>query len=306
MPILAAQFDAFIDEIIFLFNGLSFTKNQKNNFKKIVKLEIKAKPAYSLIMNKDVKKENVGWAIILAITGISNEKIKNYILPSMLAFSSYKEISDINNDKKKLNYFIELFINGYKSNVLKTILADDPITLRRFSLKKNFSDYKKDKEALRILLENKFMGRFGQKIGNYVEENILGELVKKVGATYEKGSIDFLERYFRRTTRASSRNPKIDLIIPNKQIPKILVESSYTKTTASGQTKKIDANDALFSAIKNYNRANRKNLIFVNFIDGAGSKMRGKSDLKRFMDSCDFAINYKNLDLFKKVLEYYL
>lgn len=306
MPILASQFDAFINEIILLFNGLTFEQNLERDFKKIVKLEIKTKKSYSLILNKGTKKENVGWAIILAITGISNEKIKNYILPLLPKPFSCADVTDINSKVKRLNYFAKLFIKGHKNNVLKKILADDPITLRRFTLKKHFSEYKKDKEALRILLENKFMGRFGQKIGDYVEENILGDLVKKAGSTYEKGSINFLRRYFQRTTQASSRNPKIDLIIPNKTTPKILVESSYTKTTASGQTKKIDANDALFSAIKKYNRVKGKNLIFVNFIDGAGWKMRGKSDLKRFIDSCDFAVNYKNLGLFRKVLDYYL
>ena len=45
--------------------------------------------------------------------------------------------------------------------------------------------------------------------------------------------------------------------------------------------------------------------IFINFVDGGGWKQRGLADVSRLVSSCDYAINYKNLDLLEEVLKYY-
>ncbi|HEY4528360.1 MAG TPA: DpnII family type II restriction endonuclease [Candidatus Paceibacterota bacterium] len=306
MPELALEFDAFIDEIITAFKKIKFDNDLIKDFKKIAQLEIISKPQYRVMMNKGAKKENVGWQIILAITGVSNEKMSNYIIPHFYKARGRRSMESINQDRRKLNFFAHLFVSGHGYPKLKEILGDEPVVLRRFSLAKHFVNYQGgDERLLRVLLEDKYSGRLMQKVGTFVEDGIVGGLVEGLGETYQKGSIDFLKKHFRRTTKSTSRNPKIDLIIPNKKDPKILIECSYTKTTASGQTKKIDANDALFSAIRSYNSKMGKNLIFVNFIDGAGWKMRGKSDLKRFINSCDFAVNYQNLGLLEEIIAYY-
>ncbi|OGN07633.1 MAG: hypothetical protein A3B86_02225 [Candidatus Yanofskybacteria bacterium RIFCSPHIGHO2_02_FULL_38_22b] len=305
MPDLASQFDNFIKSIIEDFSKLEFDDNPENNFKKVIDLTIKRRPEYDLMMNEGAKEENIGWAIILAVTGISNEKIKNYILPAINEKYglSVADLESINEDPELIKVFSRIFTSGHKDKLLMEILADEPIILRRFVIN-NLSSLKKDTSKLRLMLEDKYSGRFSQKVGTFVEREIIGKLVPD--GKYEVGSLELLESYYQRTTTGAERNPKIDLIIPNKKDPKILIESSYTKTTASGQTKKGDANDALFSAIKRYNAANKKDVLFINFIDGAGWMARGKNDVGRFVNSCDYAVNYKNLELLKEIFNYYL
>ena len=84
-----------------------------------------------------------------------------------------------------------------------------------------------------------------------------------------------------------------------------MIESTYQLTTASGQTKKIDANDSLFRAIKEYSMDSGQEVIFINFIDGAGWKSRGFADVSRLVSSCDYAINFNNLGHFEEIIKFY-
>ena len=104
---------------------------------------------------------------------------------------------------------------------------------------------------------------------------------------------------------ADQSPPLIDLIYPSKVKPKICIESSFQLTTASGQTKKIDSNNKLYKALKSFSEYIGREIIFINFVDGAGWIKRGEKDLKRFYDNCDYIINYQNLSELEKIIEYY-
>ena len=87
--------------------------------------------------------------------------------------------------------------------------------------------------------------------------------------------------------------------------PKILIEVSYMVTTGSGQTTKQRDEHQTRLRIDDYNRNNRENVIFVNFIDGAGWLGR-QSDLRLLYEDSDYVVNLKHLDSLEEVIKSYL
>jgi hypothetical protein len=153
------------------------------------------------------------------------------------------------------------------------------------------------------IIEDKYDARLSNKRGYFIEDEVIGKIFHKKKLTYEKGKIDDLQNYYPRTSK--NRNPNIDLIYPSKSNPKICIECTYQLTTASGQTKKIDSNNQLYKALKNYSKEKRHEITFINFIDGAGWIARGLSDLKRFYENCDYIINYNTISELEDIIDYY-
>lgn len=311
MDELYLQFEEFINELLTQIDSFNFTGNLEKDIISFMKIKIQIKDNYHMIFEKNKRTELVGYRILLSMLGVSLEQMKNIIIPNYRNLNTFNE-TKLTNNNNYASCIANLFIYGYNDDQLKNILNGDIITLKRFNLSQydDLEEFIQTKKGnLRQTLEDAYKSRIENKKGYFVETNILGSIVKDLGYTYEAGKLDALEKYFDRKEAASDknkRNPNIDLIIPSKENPILLIESSYQLTTASGQTKKIDANYDVYKAIKKYSKDLGREIIFINFVDGAGWKARGESDLSRLVSSCDYIINYNNLDHFKDILEYHL
>ena len=301
------EFSLFIDDIITKIYEFKFSSDLKEDIKKFLLISLKQDETNKNFFIEG-EKEIVGYTILLSVLGISREKFKNLIFPNHSFFKT--SLSNVLKNEYYLDNLAKLLIFGDKNEELNSILNGDLLTLNRFCLHryKCLYDLFSNKFFVRRFLEDTYCSRLENKKGYFVEKNILGKEVEALGLQYEAGCVPCLEKYFQRTSPSGdskSRNPRIDLVIPSLNNPKILIESTYNLTTASGQTKKADANDDLYRAICKYNEENEEKIIFINFIDGGGWKTRGLADVSRFISSCDYAINYNNLDLLTDVLKYY-
>ena len=92
----------------------------------------------------------------------------------------------------------------------------------------------------------------------------------------------------------------MDLIIPNKQNPKIIIESSFLSTTSSGQGDKAKTEIIVAELIKKYSPKAK----FIGFVDGIGWYVR-KQDLKRMVEAYDevFTFQKDELHRFKKIIK---
>lgn len=277
---------------------------------KIFKLKLKKNDNNNAFFKKSECTEYFGFEILLGIIGFSYESIKNIILPywDKIASNNFPtnriNLNLLAQGGEYSNVIANLFINGYNDSQLTDIIKDDSIFLNRFSLTKDLMEFHIDNDyLLKKTIENKYNSRFSNKKGYFVEDFVIGKVFKKKDLSYEKGKIVNLEKYYGR--KKQDRNPDIDLVYPSLKQPILCIESSYNLTTASGQTKKIDSNHELYIALKRYSKETNQEIIFINFVDGAGWIARGKSDLERFYDNCDYIINYQNLNELEKIIEYY-
>lgn len=276
----------------------------------IFKLKLERNDDNNAFFKKLERNEYFGFEILLGIIGFSYESIKNIILPywDKITSNNYPtnkiDFNLLTQGGKYSKLIAELFTKGYEDSQLTDIIKDDSIFLNRFTLTKELMEiYIDNDHLLKRAIENKYDSRFSNKKGYFVEDFVIGKVFKKKELSYEKGRIINLEKYYGR--KKQDRSPDIDLVYPSLKHPIICIESSYNLTTASGQTKKIDSNHELHLALKKYSKKSKQEIIFINFVDGAGWIARGKSDLERFYDNCDYIINHQKLYELDKIIEYY-
>lgn len=260
-------------------------------------------------------KEN-GLRSLLALTGLSNESLKRLItfirvvedpelnqlvckegwIEDSLKSTSEKGLSEWGNDKIqneiiKNPYFrrgiVNLFFEGSTIPVISKALP--LFELKKLSISKlNFNI-----EALiDTLIRYKEKGSYSGKRENNPErviENILDDL----DISFETGDLsELVENEF-----DSKRT--MDFIIPNKEDPIVVIESSYLVTTSSGQGDKSKTEISIDSLIKKYH----PDAHFVGFVDGIGWYVR-KNDLKRMVTAYEdvFTFHEDEIDRFKEFL----
>ncbi|MEW6203523.1 MAG: DpnII family type II restriction endonuclease, partial [bacterium] len=123
-------------------------------------------------------------------------------------------------------------------------------------------------------------------------EIVIEEILKKMKSTFEKGKFKIPE--------AGNIPRTMDFIVPNKTSPKLIIECSYSVTTASGMGDKAKTE----KTVADYLKKNYKDVVFVGFVDGIGWWVR-RGDLKRMVEAYDFVFTFSNdeIERFKNLLE---
>ncbi|HON21261.1 MAG TPA: DpnII family type II restriction endonuclease, partial [Bacteroidales bacterium] len=124
-------------------------------------------------------------------------------------------------------------------------------------------------------------------------EIVVAEILEKLGLTYETGDLkEFI-------SNVPDNKRTMDFIIPNKENPLIIIESSFLATTSSGQGDKSKTEISIDTLIKeHYPKAS-----FIGFVDGIGWYVR-KSDLRRMVTAYEdvFTFHKEELKRFEKRL----
>lgn len=122
-------------------------------------------------------------------------------------------------------------------------------------------------------------------------EVVIEQILKGNKLTFEKGKFKIPE--------AGNIPRTMDFIIPNKIKPRIIIECSYSVTTASGMGDKAKTE----KAVAEYLKKNYPDVIFVGFVDGIGWYVR-RGDLRRMVDAYDFVFTFSKdeLERFKNLL----
>lgn len=257
------------------------------------------------------EKEN-GLKALLALTGFSNEYLKRLITIirivddaelNKIVFkdkwyneknpNNIQEWSDNTIQKKVQNdeHFRKGLVNIFFEGASIPFLTN---TIPLFELKKlSISKLKFEiPELIDSLVRYKEKGSYsGMKSNN--PETVIAELLDKLGFTYQKGDLTEL------ISNAPNNKRTMDFIIPNKQHPLIIVESSFLATTSSGQGDKSKTEISIDVLIKSH----YPNAKFVGFVDGIGWYVR-KGDLKRMVTAYEdvFTFHTDELKRFEKLL----
>ena len=117
-------------------------------------------------------------------------------------------------------------------------------------------------------------------------EILLEAILEEHGYEFERGQLPNVSR-------------EMDFIIPNKNRPKVIVESSYVVTTSSAMGDKAKTEIAVAKEIQSY----YEYATFVGFVDGIGWLAR-QNDLKRLLSAFDNVFTYapEELDRFIEFL----
>lgn len=264
------------------------------------------------IFEELISEKEFGLKVLLSLTGFSNEYLKRLITIVRIVDDKeldklvYKKrwISDDSNDNitewtdktiQKLiiqnKYFCKGIVNIFFEGSSIPFLAN---TIPLFELKKlSISKLSFEvPEMLDTLIRYKEKGSYsGQKENNpeIVIENILADL----DIPFETGDLTEL------IGNAYDNKRTMDFIIPNKQKPRIIIESSFLATTSSGQGDKSKTEISIDTLIKqHYPKAK-----FIGFVDGIGWYVR-KGDLKRMVTAYHdvFTFHKDELQRFEKLL----
>jgi len=90
----------------------------------------------------------------------------------------------------------------------------------------------------------------------------------------------------------------IDFAIPNKNEPKVIIESSYVVTTSSGMGDKSKTEIQVARDIRKY----YPKATFLGFVDGIGWYVR-QGDLKRIVSAFDEVFTFRRMEL-KRFIEF--
>jgi predicted SnoaL-like aldol condensation-catalyzing enzyme len=191
----------------------------------------------------------------------------------------------IKNNRKFAEGIINLFFRGSTIPIIRKVL---PL----FEFKKlDINKYSFSIESLvDTIIRYKTKGAYkASKEGN--PEVVIQNILKDYRLTYETGKFNIPE--------AGNIPRTMDFIIPSKESPKLIIECSYSVTTASGMGDKAKTE----KTVANYLKKNYPNVIFVGFVDGIGWYVR-RGDLKRMVDAYDFVFTFhrEELEKFKKLL----
>ena len=115
-------------------------------------------------------------------------------------------------------------------------------------------------------------------------EVVIEQILTSHKLSFEKGKF--------RIPEAGNIPRTMDFIIPNKASPKLIIECSYSVTTASGMGDKAKTE----KTVADYLKRNYPNVVFVGFVDGIGWYVR-KGDLKRMVEAYDFVFTFNKDEL---------
>jgi len=258
------------------------------------------------------EKEN-GLRALLALSGFSNEYLKR--LTTIIRIVDYPELNklvfkdkwyngeNLDNIKewsdstilkliKKNEYFKKGIVNIFFEGASIRFLAG---TIPLFELKKlSISKLKFEiPELIDSLIRYKEKGSYSGKKGNN-PEIVVEEILNRLNIPFETGDLTEL------IDNAPDNKRTMDFIIPNKQNPVIIAESSFLATTSSGQGDKSKTEISIDVLIKEH----YPNATFIGFVDGIGWYVR-KGDLKRMVTAYEdvFTFHTDELKRFEQLLK---
>ena len=249
---------------------------------------------------------------LLALTGFSNEYLKRLITIIRVVDDSelsklvlkdewhsnessayLKEWSDAQIAKMicQNKYFRKGIVNIFFEGATIPFLAN---TIPLFELKKlSISKLKFEVPAMiDTMVRYKEKGSYSGKKSNNAEI-VIAELLDRLELSSETGDLDRLAK------SESNLKRTVDFIIPDKQKPQVIIESSFLSTTSSGQGDKSKTEINVSTLIKKYYPEAK----FIGFVDGIGWYVRN-NDLKRMVAAYEdvFTFHKEEISRFEEFL----
>ena len=307
-PSLEEKFNTVIFKNTFYFQNLEFEEYYEGHISSIaqniflLKNKVAREGLKESVLLGHITDVEDGLDAILTITGFSKESLQRLVtfirlsddvtlskLVNKDAWPSKKSESEwqldrikslIKTNRKFAEGIVSLFFKGSTIPVIKQVL---PL----FEFKK--LDINKFSFSIESLVDTivryKTKGSYkASKEGN--PEIVIEQILTSHKLSFEKGKF--------RIPEAGNIPRTMDFIIPNKASPKLIIECSYSVTTASGMGDKAKTE----KTVTDYLKKNYPNVVFVGFVDGIGWYVR-RGDLKRMVEAYDFVFTF-NKDQLKR------
>jgi len=300
-PSVDEKFDIVISKNTFYFQNVKYEEYYEGQISSIaqniflLKNKIERNGLNESILCEHITDVEDGLDAVLTITGFSKESLLRLItfirvtddevlakLVNRDAWLSEEFRSEwglekikslIKENKKFAEGIVNLFFKGSTVPVIKKVL---PL----FEFKK--LDINKFSFSIESLVDTviryKTKGAYkATKEGN--PEVVIEQILADNKLTFEKGKF--------RIPEAGNIPRTMDFIIPNKNKPRLIIECSYSVTTASGMGDKAKTE----KTVADYLKKNYPGVIFVGFVDGIGWYVR-RGDLKRMVAAYDFVYTF--------------
>jgi len=312
-PSLDEKFNTIISKNTFYFYNEEFEEYYEGQISAIaqniflLKNRIEREGLKESVLLEHITSVEDGLDAILTVTGFSKESLQRLVtfiratddktLSTLVNKDSWpsedfktewgldKIKSIIKTNEKFAEGIVNLFFRGPTVPVIKKVL---PL----FEFKK--LDIKKFSFSIESLVDTiiryKTKGSYkAAREGN--PEIVIEQILKFHKLDFEKGKF--------RIPEAGNIPRTMDFIVPNKASPRLIIECSYSLTTASGMGDKAKTE----KTVADYLKKNYPNVIFVGFVDGIGWYVR-RGDLKRMVDAYDFVFTFhrEELEKFEKLL----
>lgn len=185
---------------------------------------------------------------------------------------------------------LNLIWNGKNDEKLKACIpafylenmAMDETTLKKLQ----------DESLVRQLVKRGLEGRYSNGIGDAVLADIEREIKRvcaKHGLEYQKNvRVPLLDR-------------AVSFVLENPMQPKLIIDVSYSVTTSSSQGSKKEAARKTVEVLSREKAAGR-NIVFVNFLDGAGWIGR-QADMREIHRCSDYVLNFQNLGMLEDIID---
>jgi len=312
-PSLDEKFDTIISKNTFYFYNEEFEEYYEGHISSIaqnifiLRNKIETEGLKESVLLKHITEVEDGIDAILTITGFSKESLQRLVtfiraaddktLSALVNKDSWpgedfktewgldKIKSIIKTNKMFAEGIINLFFKGPTVPIIKKVL---PL----FEFKKlDINKFSFSIESLvDTIIRYKTKGSYkASREGN--PEVVIEEILTSHKLSFEKGKF--------RIPEAGNIPRTMDFIVPDKTSPRLIIECSYSVTTASGMGDKAKTE----KTVADYLKKNYPNVVFVGFVDGIGWYVR-RGDLKRMVDAYDFVFTFSKdeIERFKKLL----
>lgn len=319
IPTTEDKFKTVINKNTFYFSNPEFEESYEahvNSMKElllVLKNDINTHGLSKELFVKLLEEKENGLKAILAITGISNETLKrlttilrvvdNPELSSLVLKDKWFHDKDIENISEwgdsKINklisenkYFrrglVNLFFEGSTVPFLSQIFP--LFELKKLSISKLGFEMP---SLIDTIVRYKEKGSYSGSRENNAER-IIEEVLSDFDIPFTSGDLQEL------VENADNIKRTMDFIIPCKENPLIIIESSFLATTSSGQGDKSKTEIQVRHLIKKH----YPNAEFIGFVDGIGWYVR-KGDLNRMVSAYDdvFTFHGDEINRFKNKLQ---
>jgi len=283
------KFDIVIDKNTFFFHNDKFEESWEsfvtsvNQSLLILKNEVDNKGLKKEVFVNFITKNDYGLQALLTLVGFSKE-----MLLRLVTFVRVYDDGALNKLINKSSWPNEDFSNEWTLSKIDALvkknkrvaegmvnLLFEGSTIRALRKALPLFEYKKlDINKLSFKMESlidtivryKVKGSYSARKENN-PETLIESILAELGVKYVRGKLNGIRR-------------TMDFIIPNKENPEIIIESSYVVTTSSGMGDKAKTEMTVAEEIEK----NFPNALFIGFVDGIGWYVR-QGDLKRIVSA---------------------
>lgn len=204
-------------------------------------------------------------------------KIRTAMIESPAMMESIIELIFCGRDDDKLKKKIPSF---YLDN-----MAIDKTTLAKLS----------DKNSIRLFVKRGLEGKYSNNVGDL----ILREVEKKLKVVCAKHGLDYEKKI-----RVPELDRAVSFVLESADDPRIILDVSYSVTTSSNQGNKKETARETEKYLKKQ-RSLGKDVIYINFLDGAGWIGR-QADMREIHRCSDYVLNFNNLNLLEDIIDDYM